>query len=470
MNAVKGFTVVRNVGFLDDKLPGAERDYVTLAGDLWRNSAVAACLGWARRVLSETPVILMRDEDVIHDHPLLGLVRRPNPVHTGVELLNGLVLSYVVDGNAYVGMERSGAGRPLELWFIPPSMIEARTSANVLIADYLYKPSGRNVILSADDVIHIRDGIDPSDVRYGLSALKAALREIFADNECATYTASITRMPVPGLMIAPSSDGTFVDESLADKMKRMIRQLFTGERRGDPLVVDAPMTVHQFGFSPEQMALDKLQSIPESRICACIGIPGEVVGLHVGDDQKTYTNYAEAREAAYEQFVMPVGSAILAGIERALFPDFGLDSRYRLLFDYSQVRVLQDDVAALYRRTIDAFNAGLLTRGEARDALGYATLPAEDGFVFDLVPGLEMALRRRNLDQKSLPPARGRLTARQVEINRNRRARRAGAVLNGSLPPVVNDDDPEIVHSAEFEPDDEDWNGVAHGPTVPGPV
>jgi hypothetical protein len=72
--------------------------------------------------------------------------------------------------------------------------------------------------------------------------------------------------------------------------------------------------VEQFGFSPEQLLLRELRRIPEERVTAVLGVPAIVAGLGAGLDRSTFTNMAEAREAAYESGIIPTQRIIAEDI------------------------------------------------------------------------------------------------------------------------------------------------------------
>jgi hypothetical protein len=85
--------------------------------------------------------------------------------------------------------------------------------------------------------------------------------------------------------------------------------------------------VQEFGFSPEQLTLKDLRRIPEERVTAVLGTPAVVVGLGAGLDRSTFTNYTEAREAAYEQAIIPPQALLAEEIWFQLLPDFEPPSR-----------------------------------------------------------------------------------------------------------------------------------------------
>jgi hypothetical protein len=150
--------------------------------------------------------------------------------------------------------------------------------------------------IAPEDVIHFRFGVDPDNIRLGLSPLASVLREVFTDDEGANFTSTLLRnMGVPGLLVAPSSDDAQPSDEDVKATKSYLSAMFTGDRRGEPLVMSAPTKIEQFGFSPEQLNLRELRRIPEERVSACLGVPAIVAGLGAGLDRSTYCLPADAR-------------------------------------------------------------------------------------------------------------------------------------------------------------------------------
>jgi HK97 family phage portal protein len=361
-------------------LPGAKLDYQSEVGELWKNSAVAACVGFIARTFPEAPIQICRhgglDGDNVDGHPLASLLEAPNGDYSGPLLWMATLLSWTVSGNAYWVKLRGGggAGRVMGLYYVPHFQIAPQwpTDGSEYISHYLYQVDGRQVRLPREDVVHFRNGLDPSNYRLGLSPLASVLREVVTDNEASTYAASILRnMGVPGIVITPKNDDAVLLDGDAEAIKRKFMARFTGDERGKPLVMSVPLDLHFPGFSPSDLMLDKVRDIPEERICAVLGIPPSVVGLGAGLDNLTYNNLEQARRIAYENNIIPTQRLFAAELTSQLLPDFESDSdELYVRFDNRQVHCLQDDLGDLYTRVGTAFEQGLITRDEARAMIG----------------------------------------------------------------------------------------------------
>jgi hypothetical protein len=110
------------------------------------------------------------------------------------------------------------------------------------------------------------------------------------------------------------------------------------------------------------------------------GVPAAVVGFGTGLQQTTVgATITTLREMAYEDAIIPMQRIIGPQIAGQLLIDFEpRPEQFRVAFDLSGVRVLQDDQDALYARTINAFNGGLISRAQGKLALGFEVGPADD--------------------------------------------------------------------------------------------
>lgn len=399
--ALKGFTFypLASGRSMFSTFPGSKLNWGRDAGDLWRNSIVSAAIGWAMRVFPEAPIVVEkraeRDAKLVWevqpDHPLEELMERPNAFYDGSVLLGGVLLSLMVDGNAYILKERKVSGGIGSLWYVPHFQVSpVSRTGSALIEEYRFNHDGRSYTLPPDDVIHLRLGVDPDDIRKGLSPLAAALREVATDNECANYSALLLKnRGIPGVVLSPRTNkdetGTVAQMTEDDvtAIAARFKEKFTGDRRGEAMVLTGAFEVSTVGFNPAEMSLDMLRRIPETRIAACVGIPAIVLGLMAGLERSTFANFKEAREAAYEEFVIPLQRTIAKQLTLQLLGEFAADTTgYRVGFDLSEVRVLQEDRNAIVDRCTRAVQGGFMKVSEARRQIGLRAGAEDDVYLW----------------------------------------------------------------------------------------
>lgn len=362
-------------------LPGADYDYERQAGDFWRNSAVASCLRVLRANFPE-PLLEVRRKSgkgkgsVIPKHPLVTLLENPNPAYDRYCLWASFVTSAVCDGNAYLLKVRSAAGIPVQLWWIPPWMLEPRwaTNGSQFIGWYEYYVNGKTFIVHPQDVIHYRHGgLDPRNIRKGMSELKAAgARVVCSLNEVDGFTASILRnMGIPGVVISPKAGALTAEQARIAKM--LWRERFTGEGRGEPFFANLGMDVTPIGMTPEQMALNSIPARLEDQASALTGVNAMIAGLSSGALHKTYANMGEAKAGLYDELIIPMQKAVASVLTHQLLDDIGIGDRASQVvgWDYSGIPCLEEDRQALWLMLGVAFQTNKwIKRSEARDLAG----------------------------------------------------------------------------------------------------
>ena len=383
-------------------------DYASALNDPFHNSIVVAAVGWIARNFPEAPVQITSNRGGVVDRiapsiagpgAMLRLLERPNRYFSGVLVMMAAIVDLYCTGNAYLVKVRNDAGRVMELWWIPKRFMRPDwpDDGSRFISRYIYNVDGVEYAFRVEDVIHLRDGIDPLNPRLGLSKLASLFREIYTDDEAANFTASLlTNLGVPGVVIAPSNTGGVVGKTDPEGIKSAFMEKFGGDKRGEPLVLTAPTDIKVLSFTPQEMDLKALRRIPEERVTAVLGISAIVAGLGAGLDRSTFTNFGEARKAAYEESVIPMQRLIAAELEVQLLPEFASEQQIEreLLdvgFDLRNVRALQDAAGDVWKRTESAATKGLVKRSDFKRAVGLPVEPEDDVYVipnnFSLVPG-----------------------------------------------------------------------------------
>lgn len=356
-------------------------DYRREIGDCLDSSVVTAPVQWVARALPEAQLAMGRlDKDgkrvKLPSHPLLDLIQRPNAYYGDIALWMVTIFSFLIAGNAYWVIVRNSYGRPVELWYVPHWMIEPAwpQDGSSFITHYIYKPGGgvEPVTLDYDDVVHFRHGIDPRNIRLGISPLDGVIREIFIDLESSNFVASLLRnMGVPSVVISPKG-GAMAAPDDVEATKTWFRQAFGGDNRGAPLVMGAPTEVTPYGFNPQQMNMSEGRDVAEERVCACLGIPAAVVGFGAGLQQtKVGATMEELRKLAWSNGVGSFARMLADEVERSLVPQFGDATGLKVWFDTSDVTALQEDEDKKVERLLKELASGAILLAEYRQARGW---------------------------------------------------------------------------------------------------
>ena len=358
-------------------LPNARFDFNANVDPLM-SSVTAAVIGWLARNYLEAPLRIYHEEDgqevIVPNHPLPLLVRKPTPYYSGAAMMMAVITDLIVNGNAYMIKVRDKSGRMEQLWWTPFDLITPKgnvSDPSVFIDRYEYKPGSETALYHPDDVVHLRMGLDPNNIRLGYSPLRAALREIWTDDEAANFSASLLRnMGIPGVILSPKDSMAVVTQDTIDETKEKWKSEFNGDNRGSLAVMTGPTDVKVLSFNPQQMDLSVLRGLPEERVTALLGVPAAVVGFGTGIAQtKVGATMNEMRELGYENGIIPIQRLVAEDLTNQLLPEYPQGDIDRADYDLTGVRVLQSDQTRVIDRLDTGIKGGWVKVSEGRRAI-----------------------------------------------------------------------------------------------------
>ena len=337
------------------------------------------CVKLIAEAAAALPLILQDQVQRFEQHPMLGLLARPNMAQGRAELFEALVGQLLLTGNAYVEAVADEQGLPLELHILRSERISVVPGADGWPMGYDYKVAGRKhhfqLTGSRPAICHIKS-FHPQDDHYGLSPLQAAAMAVDVHNSASRWSKALLDNAArpSGALVWTGGDG---QGSMADDQFRRlsdeIEANFQGARNaGRPMVLEGGLDWKPMGFSPSDMEFQKTKEAAAREIALAFGVPPMLLGLQ-GD--ATYANYQEANRAFYRLTVVPLVSRVVAALVDWLS---GFDGAILTLKpDLDQVAALSAERDAQWARVAAA---EFLNRSEKRSLLG---LPPEDGGLED---------------------------------------------------------------------------------------
>jgi len=382
-------------------LPETKVDYAKEVGDGLGSSVLMAPINWMMRTFPEAPLIVEKrnrqkqwEEET--PHPLTTLLRQPNPFYGGLQLMMAVVLDLCF-GNAYLLKIRNALGEVVQLWWVPRYMMQPRWSSDgtTFIDYYDYLAGGQAVPVDVADVVHFRFGLDPRNIRLGLSPLGALVRDVAMDDQAANFaTAILKNLGVIGVIISPeATGGGTVGKQALEETKKYVQENFTGDRRGHALALGSPTKAQLLQYNMQGFDVSPLRDVSEERVCAALGIPAAVVGFGTGLQQtKVGATMKEMRQLAWTGGLMPIQKIVTDEIDRSVLTERVFDGMQgyapparrgtvRARFDTTQVRALWEDTADKHNRIRADYLAGVITRAEARRETGRAATDADNVYV-----------------------------------------------------------------------------------------
>ena len=369
-------------------LPGSTKDWARIAGDLGLNGVVASAMDWYIRNWAQAQPEVMRKVDMQQaepiEHPALQLIAQPDPLVMGSLFWAWVVQDYKLFGNTYIRKIRSSTrGTVTALQFLPQDMVRPVGNGTNPLTHYVYTTDGRSFDIPVSDIIHIRYGREPSDIRLGRSPVTAVLREIATDNTASTTAwGLLANGAMPSLIVGPDAKDASVDLSMDDarQVKRQLHEDLSGDGSGGIVVMTGPYKMDRVSLTPSELALDSVRRVPEERICSALGINPMVLGLGSGLERSTYANYERAQQAAWEDGMVPLLRTISDALTADLLPEYPetQEGDY-IVFNVDNVRALADDLSAEADRAEKLYKAGIIDRAEAKRIAGLEAIPEDEG-------------------------------------------------------------------------------------------
>lgn len=340
------------------------RNYAALAQEGFASNAIGYR---AVRMIAEAagslPWLLYDGDREIDAHPLLELLKRPNPGQPGREFGEQLYGFLLVAGNAYVEKVAID-GTPRELHALRPDRVKAVASTNGWAEGFDYSVNGQSVRLPRENVLQLRL-FNPLNDHYGMSPLEAAQRAIDTHNAAGAWNkAMLDNSARPsGALVYAAADGHLTTEQF-ERLKTELEESYQGSANaGRPMVLEGGLDWKEMGYSPKDMEYSAAKDGAAREIALAFGVPPMLLGIP-GDN--TFANFMEANRSFWRQTVLPMASRMAEAMT-----GFLCEGGMRLAHDLDQVEALAADREALWARV---GKAEFLTDDEKRQAVGYGAV------------------------------------------------------------------------------------------------
>jgi HK97 family phage portal protein len=348
-----------------------------------KNGVVALCITRLAMSFPEPPLRVWSDDGpqgkALPDHPLRRLLKTPNPRMGEDQFWQYMAAYLAIGGNAYgvVTLDRRGvpvdAGSPgWGLWPYHAGQIRPIPGGPTWTTGYeFYSENGewKRVDEDAYRVIHLQWPL-PDLVQPWMAQppLRAVAPVVNIDTSLDTYIFALLENNAIPPMILTLGEDMVMSRAEKNAFRSEWGSQYGGANRGGMAILDYGMKAERLSFNLAELAFDALRKVPEARIAGAFGIPPIVIGLNVGLEQATYSNYGQARTAFSRDTLIPLWRAASSEFEAALGSAWGTAVHCR--HDLTGVASLQEDTTALWSRIDRAYRGGLITMNEGRRMIG----------------------------------------------------------------------------------------------------
>lgn len=359
-----------------------DRNYNTFAENGYiRNVIANYSAKLVAKSVASVPLLLSHqsqrgEREMVFQHPILELLRQPNPYTSGIDFMEHIAMHQMISGNAYILKIKNSKGDIKELYALRPDRITVEVNERG-ITGYKYTTNNKEITYKMDqingecDVLHIRNFHPTNDV-LGLSVFESASYSIEQHNQASVWTQALLKNSArpSGVLVVKNENGTNLTEEQYNKLKEQMDECFSGYgNAGRPMLLEGGLEWQSIGYKPVELDLTNSKNAMAREIALAFGVPSYLLGIP-GDN--TYNNLSEAKTILWEQTVLPMLTNILNYLGNWLRHDYE-DKNFNLTYDIEKISIFAEH----RERMFDKLNkVDFLTANEKRAILGFP--PSKD--------------------------------------------------------------------------------------------
>lgn len=288
------------------------------------------------------------------------------------KLLKKIEQSQLLYGETFIELPQNEYGFKSDLFWLNNNGMAVLIGVGK-IAGYSYTAmqGGQGQNFEPDEIAFMKTDNPFNDLR-GMSPTEVIMDEVAIDKDVArvvrAYYANDTRV---GLLLIPKRDMQPADSArFIEEWKKQNQGV---NRAGKPILMPQDMSVERV---QEPASLDDVDLRESTRreIAAAYGVPLSLAG---GWDDAKYQSLPEQRKSFYEETIIPECDTIAEFINENILPYFDDTGEAEFRFDYISILALTEDAQKKNDIYSNRLVSGVVTRAEARAALGHPVRPTD---------------------------------------------------------------------------------------------
>lgn len=343
----------------------------------------------ATKLISDTCAsikIVVKDKkkDEFVNHPILDLLKNPNPFTDGDLFIKQLVSYFLLTGNAYINI--IGTGKPVELSVFNPSAITIQAnSRDGYAGQYTYGNLEQYAVYSRNadkkffdakqnELIHLRD-FNPN---YSSSNLEGSSAFLGCELEISQYVlASIHNNSLLKNQARPSGMLTYkgkqnLSDSELQGVKSILKEQLSGSANaGKTTFLNGEYDWKQLSESVKDMDFPQLKKGVSEAIYSAVKIPLPMIS----PDNMSFANMDASKFAFYDNAVLPVLGNVLEFLSKNLLPRYRDSENLELTYDSAAIEALE---VRKVENALTISKTGALTINEVRAMMGFESVEGGD--------------------------------------------------------------------------------------------
>jgi len=351
--------------------------------------------GVALAVASIKPLLKLYQQTKVKDgveqievegHELNDLIEGPNPDLSYAELMQITVVNLLLTGNAYwnlVGTQEeqpiSMKNPPVEIWWIKPEQMKPCLDGSGKLTHYIFRSSsGKSKALDISEVIHFRQA-NPGSYSLGMGAMEPLTNTATLEFNAVAFQKGYLEndaMP-PSVFIHPGDPG----EAERKRFLTAWDERHKGSKKTNRMgLIWGGMKVEKLGETMKDAQYIELRKANREEMLAGIGVPPSIVGLL---EYANYSNMEVQEKRFWEGTVIPLLTLICDKINLRLTRYF--DDRFWFKFDFTDIKVLQEDEERSTRIAEMEIRNGLKTPNQIRQERGNQPYEGGDQYYMQMM-------------------------------------------------------------------------------------
>lgn len=299
-------------------------------------------------------------------HRAAKLLAFPNQYMAGDEMVEQIVLSLLLWGNAFVLKIKSSNG-VVELWPLDPSRVKVTRSSE---GYPLYVVDGKKGPYTQSTILHIR-GLS-FDGLVGLSPIQMARQGLGTYAAAAKYQGRFWKNNATpgGVLTHPSR----LSPDAAERLRAQWNAAHRGDQANSTAILEEGMSYQPLSLPLSDSKLLEAMDASVVDVARLFQVPSAMLQTSVAGQSMQYSS----TEMEYQHFLRFTLRRWLSRIEKSLMRDAdiflnsGLGAKFTASFDATDLT--RGDTKTIADINIALFKEGIVTRDEVRAELGRAPI------------------------------------------------------------------------------------------------
>lgn len=319
------------------------------------------------------------DDEIINDHAVLKIFRKPNAVTLKSEMIYTTVAHEELTGNGYWLLDKFPNPTSMQ-WLLPQQVTAAFNDNKTEIIGFNIQTSRGNTYVEKDRMIHFKYPNANSPI-LGAGTLEHIPEWVDVDNAATEFNRLFFKQ-------GGSVSGVVTTEATTKEALELARIGWEMRHQGmsnahKTAILGKDMKYDQTGTSPRDMEFSEMDNRYRDKILSAFGVPKSVLGItEIGTSRAD----AEAKNFAFLAFtIKPKADMLLEYLNEYFLPKFtGTEGMY---FDYENFIPDNDDLI-LRKNQVGLAGQSYLTINEVRASQGLPPIQNGDNVYgsFAVVP------------------------------------------------------------------------------------